>query len=315
MLRWRIRDTAHRVRWQWSAARGLKRRVYRLTVRKGSRAAAASRTRSRWGATRATAWWCRTRRCRDSTRGSSSTHGFLLTDLGSTNGTFVDGMRIMSAYVEPKRASSSASVEVCSRSSAKRPSRHLQADRFGALLGSSAAMRRLFDELEKLSPTDTTVLLQGETGTGKDLVARRSTPLARGATGRSWWSTAAGMPETLIESELFGHERGAFTGAVQTRAGAFEHAPTAAPCSSTRSASFRRRCRPSCCARSRRARSSALGSQRLAQGRRAGDRGDAPRSGAPVQPAAVPRGPLLPARGVDGPHPAAARSPRRPAGS
>ena len=96
---------------------------------------------------------------------------------------------------------------------------------------------------------DVTVLIIGESGTGKELVARAIHQHSARARGRSWRSTAPPSPKTLLESELFGHEKGAFTGAERRRIGKFEQAP-AARCSSTRSATCRWRRRPSssaCC--------------------------------------------------------------------
>jgi DNA-binding NtrC family response regulator len=96
--------------------------------------------------------------------------------------------------------------------------------RFGSLVGSSALMKRLFATLELVSPMNSTVLIQGETGTGKELVARtihhnsprRDQPFVA--------FNAAAIPEGLAEAELFGHVKGAFTGAVNARVGRFEAA-------------------------------------------------------------------------------------------
>jgi DNA-binding NtrC family response regulator len=92
----------------------------------------------------------------------------------------------------------------------------------GRILGQSTAMRKVFDLIEKVSQSDITVLIQGESGTGKELVAReihhRSSRF-----GKSFITmNCAALPENLIESELFGHEKGAFTGAVKQRKGKFE---------------------------------------------------------------------------------------------
>jgi formate hydrogenlyase transcriptional activator len=93
---------------------------------------------------------------------------------------------------------------------------------FEEIVGSSAPLRRLLSDVEKVSPTDATVLITGETGTGKELVARaihRRSPRA----ARSLIKVnLASLPDTLMASELFGHEKGAFTGALQRRAGRFE---------------------------------------------------------------------------------------------
>lgn len=93
---------------------------------------------------------------------------------------------------------------------------------FGKLLGQSIAMQKVFDLINKVSQTDITVLVQGESGTGKELVAREIHK--RGTRHNKSFITmnCAALPENLIESELFGHEKGAFTGAVKQRKGKFE---------------------------------------------------------------------------------------------
>jgi DNA-binding NtrC family response regulator len=91
-----------------------------------------------------------------------------------------------------------------------------------ALIGESAALRRVREEIARVAPTDSTVLIHGETGTGKELAARaihdqsarRDRPLVK--------INCAALPRELVESELFGHEKGAFTGAIQQRRGRFE---------------------------------------------------------------------------------------------
>jgi len=93
---------------------------------------------------------------------------------------------------------------------------------FDELVGASAGMRKLFHEIEKIAPSDATVLLFGESGTGKELVAH-SIHTRSGRRGRPFVAVnASALPESLAESELFGHEKGAFTGAVGSRPGRFE---------------------------------------------------------------------------------------------
>jgi DNA-binding NtrC family response regulator len=97
---------------------------------------------------------------------------------------------------------------------------------FGQMLGKGAAMRRVFELAERVAPTDTTVLILGQSGTGKDLLAQeihnRSTRAERPMVAVN----CAALPENLIESELFGYEKGAFTGAAQLKKGKFELAST-----------------------------------------------------------------------------------------
>jgi DNA-binding NtrC family response regulator len=92
----------------------------------------------------------------------------------------------------------------------------------GSMVGSSRAMREIFALIEQIAPSNVSVLITGESGTGKELVARTLHDLSV-RKGRPFLAVnCAAIPETLIESEIFGHEKGAFTGAVERRAGCFE---------------------------------------------------------------------------------------------
>jgi DNA-binding NtrC family response regulator len=152
-------------------------------------------------------------------------HGPLVRDLDSTNGTFINGLRVLEAYLPPKARLLLGEAEVSFELSRDETDLKIaDGERFGALVGASPAMRRLFDELERVAASDATVLLQGESGTGKDVVAneihrhsaRRDRPFVVVDCG--------GIPDALIEAELFGHEKGAFTGADHARDGAFVQA-------------------------------------------------------------------------------------------
>src|SRR5580658_3297908 len=94
----------------------------------------------------------------------------------------------------------------------------------GDLVGSSAAMRQVFFEIQQVAPTSASVLITGESGTGKELVARALHRLSPRAAGPFVPINCAALTETLIESELFGHEKGAFTGALERHIGCFEQA-------------------------------------------------------------------------------------------
>jgi transcriptional regulator with GAF, ATPase, and Fis domain len=97
-------------------------------------------------------------------------------------------------------------------------------DRFGRVLGGAPAMLELFADLERIAATDLTLLVEGETGTGKDLVAESVHHASARAAGPYVVFDCGAVVPTLVESELFGHERGSFTGATGTRAGVFEQA-------------------------------------------------------------------------------------------
>jgi len=95
---------------------------------------------------------------------------------------------------------------------------------FGEMIGRSAAMRRAFEIADRVAPTDSTVLILGESGTGKDLLAQEIHARSQ-RNGKAFVAVnCAALPETLIESELFGYERGAFTGAAHQKKGRFEQA-------------------------------------------------------------------------------------------
>jgi DNA-binding NtrC family response regulator len=94
--------------------------------------------------------------------------------------------------------------------------------RLHELIGSSEAMQKVFELARKVAPCDVSVLITGETGTGKDLLARAVHHLSPRSTGPFVAFSCANLPETLIEDELFGHEKGAFTGAIGVRRGRFE---------------------------------------------------------------------------------------------
>ncbi|MGA2219643.1 MAG: sigma-54 dependent transcriptional regulator, partial [Terracidiphilus sp.] len=92
----------------------------------------------------------------------------------------------------------------------------------GALVGKSRSMREIFGLIEQIAPSNVSVLITGESGTGKELVARTLHSLSPRKARPFVAVNCAAIPETLIESEIFGHEKGAFTGAVERRAGCFE---------------------------------------------------------------------------------------------
>jgi transcriptional regulator with PAS, ATPase and Fis domain len=93
---------------------------------------------------------------------------------------------------------------------------------FGKMIGSSPQMRKVYQVIEQASPTSASVLIWGESGTGKELVAQTIHQLSPRAQMPFVPINCAAIPETLLESEIFGHEKGAFTGAVDRRAGCFE---------------------------------------------------------------------------------------------
>jgi DNA-binding NtrC family response regulator len=151
--------------------------------------------------------------------------GHLLVDLNSTNGTFLDGRRVERAYL-----SSGSQIRAGSSVITFAPIDEevtIEPDREGELcgmVGGSVKMRQIFGLIRKIAPMDVSVIVQGETGTGKELVARAIHELSMRSRGPLVVLDCGAIPPNLIESELFGHEKGAFTGAVSSRPGAFERA-------------------------------------------------------------------------------------------
>ncbi|WP_437634083.1 sigma 54-interacting transcriptional regulator [Sorangium sp. So ce854] len=156
---------------------------------------------------------------------SVTPQGFLLRDLGSTNGTRVAGVRVESAYLDPGMVigvgQSTLRFDVLP-DEIREPLGDEALS--GRALGQSNAMRRIFAMLPRVAASDSTVLLEGETGTGKGLLAELIHQQSRRASGPFVVIDCGAIPPTLIEAELFGHAKGAFTGAQQARAGAFEAA-------------------------------------------------------------------------------------------
>ena len=151
--------------------------------------------------------------------------GYLLVDLNSTNGTFLDGRRIERAYLSPgsqmRAGSSTLTFSPIDEEVTVEPDRDGQ---LGGMIGQSVKMRQIFGLIKKIAPMDVSVVIQGETGTGKELVARAIHENSSRKKGPMVVLDCGAIPPNLIESELFGHEKGAFTGAVNSRPGAFERA-------------------------------------------------------------------------------------------
>ncbi len=149
--------------------------------------------------------------------------GVQIVDLGSTNGTKVAGARIQEGVFPSGTIATLGDIEIMVRPVASRanviPSERRE---FGGVIGESIPMRFVFSVLERAAPTEATVLLQGETGTGKEVLARAIHKESTRAERPFVVVDCGAVSYQLIESELFGHERGAFTGAVAARVGAFE---------------------------------------------------------------------------------------------
>ena len=151
--------------------------------------------------------------------------GFLLRDVGSTNGTILGGCRVREVYLGAnttfraggttfKLQPTDEVVEI-----ALSPDEHFQ-----GVIGRSVAMREVFATLEKVAPSELTCLIEGDTGTGKERIARAIHDASRRSSKPYVVLDCSSIPRDLMESYVFGHEKGAFTGAVSQHKGAFEQA-------------------------------------------------------------------------------------------
>ena len=151
--------------------------------------------------------------------------GYRLIDENSTNGTYIGQLRIRDVYLHAgcefqignTTLSFSPQVEKISVEESAQSS-------CGPLIGGSYQMRSIYSLIERLAPSDLSVVIQGETGTGKELVAQAIHQLSRRANKPLIIFDCSAVPEHLIESELFGHEKGSFSGAIRTHSGVFEQA-------------------------------------------------------------------------------------------
>jgi transcriptional regulator with GAF, ATPase, and Fis domain len=151
--------------------------------------------------------------------------GVWIRDLDSRNGTWIDATLVAHARVRPDGHFQVGSTTVTISVEAEPTEVPLWPDeRFGPLVGRSEAMRELFMRLVQYASVEAPVLIQGETGTGKELVAQALHEASPRVREPLVVVDCAAIPEALLESELFGHARGAYTGAVTARAGAFETA-------------------------------------------------------------------------------------------
>jgi DNA-binding NtrC family response regulator len=151
--------------------------------------------------------------------------GIAIRDLGSTNGTHLGPASVREIVVRGPLEIDVGRTRLRLLLGAERSAiPTAAATQLGSLLGASAAMRAVFDSLSRAAPTTAPVLVTGESGTGKELAARAVHLLSPRAHQPFEVVDCGGLPPTLIESELFGHERGAFTGAAGEREGAFERA-------------------------------------------------------------------------------------------
>lgn len=151
-------------------------------------------------------------------------NGIQVADFGSTNGTFCDGLRIDRCVVPPGATLRLGRTQVVVEAGRPSTVELHDEDRLGDLRGRTDSMRRLMKDLRRVATSNVAVLLIGESGTGKELLARAIHQSSPRAAEPFVTIDCGALTPTLVASELFGHEKGAFTGAHRTKLGAFEHA-------------------------------------------------------------------------------------------
>jgi two-component system, NtrC family, response regulator GlrR len=150
--------------------------------------------------------------------------GLWIRDLGSRNGTYVDGVQVIAARVPDSGRIQMGTTVIRVDSAVEMRVDIWPHQRFGSLVGQSIPMRELFAKLDRVAKLESTVLIVGETGTGKELAASAIHERSPRANKPFVVVDCAALPEPLLESELFGHAKGAFTGATSARVGAIEDA-------------------------------------------------------------------------------------------
>jgi DNA-binding NtrC family response regulator len=150
--------------------------------------------------------------------------GVLVIDQGSTNGSVVSGVRVERAVVPSRSTIKLGRTLIRVDDGDPATVEAFEGDELGPIVGRAPAMRRLMAQIERAARSDTSLLLFGETGTGKEVVARAIHEASTRKNGPLETVDCGSLLPTLVASELFGHEKGAFTGADHQHIGAFERA-------------------------------------------------------------------------------------------
>jgi transcriptional regulator with GAF, ATPase, and Fis domain len=150
---------------------------------------------------------------------------YLLVDHDSTNGTFVGELRVREAYLYPNCEMLVGNTLVRFVPLVEEiPVFPVPRAAYKDLIGNASRMREIYGIIDKVAPSELSCVIEGETGTGKELVARALHSASRRSKGPLVIFDCSAFPENLLESELFGHEKGAFSGAMKTHRGVFERA-------------------------------------------------------------------------------------------
>ncbi len=150
---------------------------------------------------------------------------FELVDLESTNGTFIDGISVGRVAVTAGQIFQVGRTQVRLTCHTEQvPIEVTDSTRYGNIVGQSAALREIFSIMDRVAPSDLSVVIEGETGTGKELIAQAIHEQSQRKSKPFVVFDCSAFPATLLESELFGHEKGAFSGAMNRHRGVFERA-------------------------------------------------------------------------------------------
>jgi transcriptional regulator with GAF, ATPase, and Fis domain len=151
--------------------------------------------------------------------------GMELVDLDSTNGTFIDGISVGRVAIKPGSTFQVGRTQVRISSRTEQVSIEVtDRTRYGNIVGRSSALREIFSIMDRVAPSDLSVVIEGETGTGKELIAQAIHEQSNRKDKPFVVFDCSAFPATLLESELFGHEKGAFSGAMNRHRGVFERA-------------------------------------------------------------------------------------------
>jgi DNA-binding NtrC family response regulator len=150
---------------------------------------------------------------------------YLLVDRQSTNGTFVGKLRVREAFLHPNCEFIVGNSLIRFMPLVEELRIYpINNHRYGDIIGGSSRMHEVYGLIDKVGPSELSVVIEGETGTGKELAARAIHNFSRRSKGPLVIFDCSAFPESLLESELFGHEKGAFSGAIRTHRGVFERA-------------------------------------------------------------------------------------------
>ena len=150
---------------------------------------------------------------------------YALVDRQSTNGTYVGDLRLVEGVLYPQcKFQLGATVLQFAPLVEEVDVRPISGVQYGDIIGGSAAMQHVFGLIDKIAPSELSAVISGETGTGKELAARALHRQSARSEGPFVVFDCSAFPDNLLESELFGHERGAFSGAIKTHKGVFERA-------------------------------------------------------------------------------------------